>query len=232
MLKCEMKNMEYFSLVLDQFQQATGLKINFDKTRIIPMNENPSWANWSVVSKFKVVIHSTPFKYLGTQLSASDSIHTAENFPFNDKLIEDDLKLHRITTTCISGHILQIKALVASKMVYLFQLLPNPDKEWFTKIEWLMVNHMWDQGCHHISKEKMITPKEKGGFNMLNIRLQNCSLKLKWIDRLLSDRTNLSFSSAYCWLVRGSLFIAWGCPRDSGKGWRGDLGTFMISRPT
>ena len=22
-----------------------------------------------------------------------------------------------------------------------------------------------------------------------------------------------------------------GCPRDLGKGWRGDLGTFMISRP-
>ena len=35
----------------------------------------------------------------------------------------------------------------------------------------------------------------------------------------------------YCWLVRGSLFIELGCPRDLGKGWRGDLGTFMISRP-
>ena len=36
---------------------------------------------------------------------------------------------------------------------------------------------------------------------------------------------------SYCWLVRGSLFIELGCPRDFGKGWRGDLGTFMISRP-
>ena len=35
----------------------------------------------------------------------------------------------------------------------------------------------------------------------------------------------------YCWLVRGSLFIELGCPGDLGKGWRGDLGTFMISRP-
>ena len=34
-----------------------------------------------------------------------------------------------------------------------------------------------------------------------------------------------------CWLIRGSLFIELGCPRDLGKGWRGDLGTFMISRP-
>ena len=38
-----------------------------------------------------------------------------------------------------------------------------------------------------------------------------------------------------CILVAGSfrvsLFIDLGCPRDLGKGWRGDLGTFMISRP-
>ena len=35
----------------------------------------------------------------------------------------------------------------------------------------------------------------------------------------------------YCWLIWGSLFIELGCPGDLGKGWRGDLGTFMISRP-
>ena len=35
----------------------------------------------------------------------------------------------------------------------------------------------------------------------------------------------------YCWLVRGSLFIELGYPGDLGKGWRGNLGTFMISRP-
>ena len=30
---------------------------------------------------------------------------------------------------------------------------------------------------------------------------------------------------------RVSLFIDLGCPRDLGKGWGGDLGTFMIRRP-
>ena len=40
-----------------------------------------------------------------------------------------------------------------------------------------------------------------------------------------------SISADNCWLVRGSLFIELGCPEDLGKGWRGDLGTFMISRP-
>ena len=40
----------------------------------------------------------------------------------------------------------------------------------------------------------------------------------------------MNYSHGYCWLVRGSLFIELGCTRDLGKWWRGDLGTFMISR--
>ena len=36
-------------------------------------------------------------------------------------------------------------------------------------------------------------------------------------------------SCSFCWLVRVSLFIELGCPGDLGKGWRVDLGTFMIS---
>ena len=38
-----------------------------------------------------------------------------------------------------------------------------------------------------------------------------------------------------CFLIadsfRVSLFIDLGCPKDLGKGWMGDLGTLMISRP-
>ena len=46
-----------------------------------------------------------------------------------------------------------------------------------------------------------------------------------------ADGTILTEKHSCCWLVRGSLFIELGCPEDLGKRWRGDLGTFMISRP-
>ena len=41
------------------------------------------------------------------------------------------------------------------------------------------------------------------------------------------DRNTEFFAGSF----RVSLFIDLGCPRDLGKEWRGDLGTFMISRP-
>ena len=46
-----------------------------------------------------------------------------------------------------------------------------------------------------------------------------------------TDGTHPTGMHSCCWLIRGSLFIELGCPGDLGKGWRGDLGTFMISRP-
>ena len=54
------------------------------------------------------------------------------------------------------------------------------------------------------------------------------SRKYSLAQPLRTERGN--FKLSYCWLVRGSLFIELGCTRDLGKGWRGDLGTFMISR--
>ena len=45
-----------------------------------------------------------------------------------------------------------------------------------------------------------------------------------------SQWSSMSILLRSCRLVRGSLFIELGCTRDLGKGWRGDLGTFMISR--
>ena len=42
------------------------------------------------------------------------------------------------------------------------------------------------------------------------------------------SHSDVSYS---CWLIRVSLFIELRGAEDLGKGWRGDLGTFMISRP-
>ena len=103
--------------VLNHFQTVTGLKVNFDKTRIIPLNHNPSWTSWPVVSSFVLVPYGTGFKYLGVTLTACRNVPSANNFPLNANLIQEVLKQHPIMTTCITGRILQIKALVASKFV-------------------------------------------------------------------------------------------------------------------
>ena len=50
-------------------------------------------------------------------------------------------------------------------------------------------------------------------------------------SKLAFKKSHDLISSVFAGSFRVSLFIDLGCPRDLGKGWRGDLGTFMISRP-
>ena len=181
-LRCQKDNIEYFVTVLNQFQKHSGLRINFEKTRIIPLNPNPTWCDWPSVQCFKIVPYGDPFKYLGTLLSAQHGASPGDNLAINKLLIQDVLKLRPIMTTCISGRILQIKSLIASKFVYLFQLLPNPPDHWFQDMQKICIDHVWDQGRHCISQDKMIALRQEGGFNMLDLRIQNMSLKLSWIN--------------------------------------------------
>ena len=61
-------------------------------------------------------------------------------------------------------------------------------------------------------------------FNKGNKRKEDIGRNANFVVLVIYEKLD------FCWLVRGSLFIELGCTRDLGKGWRGDLGTFMISR--
>ena len=52
-------------------------------------------------------------------------------------------------------------------------------------------------GRHRLAKAKMIAPREKGGFNMLDVKAQHDSLKLQWICRLLMERLNICIWADY-----------------------------------
>ena len=99
--------------------------------------------------------------------------------------------------TCLSGRILQIKNLVASKYVYTFQLLPTPFLATLNKLDKLYFDYLWDNGRHRISKLNMLAPHSQGGFNMLDVYSQEQSLKIVWINRLLGDTNQITMWCAY-----------------------------------
>ena len=82
-----------------------------------------------------------------------------------------------------------------------------------------------------ISANKVVLAAKQEKYNSLISSLWNFgmeNIKYMYIHKLNSITLLLIL---YCWLVRVSLFIELGGPKDLGTGWRGDLWTFMISRP-
>ena len=89
-----------------------------------------------------------------------------------------------------------------------------------------MTNHHHQQFPDHCKLEETRSSLTSSILNQVHIKTIQFKLTASQPDSFIMS------CCAYCWLVRVSLFIELGCPRDLGKEWRGDLGTFMISRPT
>ena len=106
--QCSENNLNALHITLTHFQVVSGLKINFDKSSIIPLNDNPQWLHFPVVQKYNILSHNDHFRYLGTLLSpAMAQGWWYVNFPFNENLIKEVMSARCIRNTCLSGRILQ-----------------------------------------------------------------------------------------------------------------------------
>ena len=54
-------------------------------------------------------------------------------------------------------------------------------------------NYVWENGRHRLRKSLLFQPIYEGGLGMVNIQIQNKSLKFMWFNRMLSDTANLHF---------------------------------------
>ena len=80
------------------------------------------------------------------------------------------------------------------------------------------------------TKEKILSISEIKTYNKWHATHIDTFYKLVALSAA-QMKNNSSIGMLVAGSFRVSLFIDLGCPGDFGKGWRGDLGTFMISRP-
>ena len=188
-LEASVDNFIELHMVLSHFSAMSGLRINFSKSCLLYFHAGP-WLLNPAVSLYSQVSMQEGFTHLGTHLGSNELL--ASNVPHIFVSMRDLLKSCPVQTTSLSGRILQVKSLAASRFVYLFQLLPTPDKQFFSLLDTEYFNHIWDNGQHKLNKQTMFLPRAEGGFNMLNVYLQEQSLKLSWLNRFLSDSSILS----------------------------------------
>ena len=170
---------------LTWFYNKSGLKINFSKTKIIkigPIRETDRCFcrenNLDWVSSF-------------TALGIVYDVKNLKNITKNniENKIETMKKLIQAWTfrnlTPI-GRITVAKSLILSKIIHVLQALRTPPLEYLKQIETMLVNFIWRNKRHEISKKILCQKYEMGGQNMVNIVEFDLSLKLTWIRKLLN----------------------------------------------
>ena len=95
-----------------------------------------------------------------------------------DKLLQKikaPLQSHSSIHLDLLGRILNVKALVASQLVYPFTLMSSPKCVLMDKIQSYINHYIWN-GVHYFRAKFLYQPFEVGGFDMHSVRAQEKAL--------------------------------------------------------
>ena len=176
----------FLETLLELFHKESGLKINFHKSIVLCIGK---WKHSSdtLLGKHEFVwaIPGEYVTYLGISLTADFNLEMATSpFEINEWQIRGWLQGLRYQRNSVIGNILILRSLIASRLVYKFQLYPLPSQV-LNKLNKLYMDFVWD-GHHRIAAHMFQQPNDKGGLNMLSVHAQSRSLQWRWIKQLVN----------------------------------------------
>ena len=175
--------------ILIDFEKQSGLHINYDKSVACALG--PSSFNYTMhlPRTFKWLNKGESFTYLGLKLQLNPANQLVEdgNWTYSISTLTASLRKLRFSNHSLLGRILLVKTMLASIFVDKMSLLPSPPQEVLKPLNTFFYNYVWQNGIHHIVRNTMEQEIEYGGFKMLNIFLQERSLKFIWIQHLLNE---------------------------------------------
>ncbi|RVW23310.1 putative ribonuclease H protein [Vitis vinifera] len=179
------------SWVLAWFEAASGLRINLDKSVLIPVGEVEDIEELAVELGCKIGM--LPTVYLGLPLGAH---HKAVSiWDGVEERMRKRLAQWKRQYISKGGRITLIKCTMASLPIYTMSLFRMP-KSVVKRLEKIQRDFLWGGGSlerkvHLINWEVVCTSKEKGGLGMRRIDSLNKALLGKWVWRFVVEKDNL-----------------------------------------
>lgn len=180
-LKQEMEGAVNLKLLLYMYEMMARLKINFNKSEVIMINDEENWGQ-TYADLFNCQVGFFPIKYPGVPVSPS-RLHVCDCIPLLDK---SSKRLDIWNGGCISivGRSTLISASLNNSPIYHMSVYLLP-KTVVSKLDKIRRSSFWQGGrtkkkYHLIKWEKICKSKKKGGLGIKNLRKMNISLLCKW----------------------------------------------------
>ena len=186
-LNGEKESYERLFATLKQFEDMSGLKLNYEKTVNAWLGQNKH-SNTVYLPDTKMQWNPSKFKLLGiwftNDLSEITKINTADTFLEVKQLFRIWSK--RINTPL--GRVAILKSLILSKLIYLWILLPNPPHKEITELQNLCFEFVWDKKTDRIKRIYTVQNVDNGGIDIPKIDIYIPALKLTWIKKLYTGK--------------------------------------------
>ncbi|GJY14724.1 putative RNA-directed DNA polymerase, eukaryota, reverse transcriptase zinc-binding domain protein [Tanacetum coccineum] len=193
-----LSNAKNLSRILTCFHLASGLKVNFNKSKLFEIGVSNEELN-VVASSIGCLASQFPSSYFGLPIGAKMS--RCRNW---DPLIErfqKRLSKWKANTLSIGGRVTLIKSVLGSLGVYYFSTFKAPKKV-IHKLESIRRRFFWG-GNNEVDKiswiawDKVLLPRNKGGLGIDSLLASNQSLLAKWWWRFRNED-----SSLWCKVIR------------------------------
>ena len=206
-LDYDQRSLNELCRTLTHVEQNLGLKVSYDKTNVYRVGTLvKSNARLYTQQNFRWTHENIDI--LGVKLSC-DGEPVRENF---DKIVE---KIKLVCETwynrklSLMGKILVINSLMGSLFVYKMSTMLYIEEYDIIKIEKLFHNYLWGGRRARISMKTLQKKKTQGGLRLVNLRLKQDALLIKWVTLLENDvfLQNCAYANL-CPIVRN---VIWKC---------------------
>ena len=164
---------------LNNFQNSTGMVINYDKTVVYRLG-SARHTNARFYSNLKLIWSDEPVVVLGVTITDNVNELLELNYIPVIKKAEGILRVWEQRDLSLFGKILLINSLVASLFVYKFAVLPKMPNDYHVQLESLFRRFIW-KGKAKISLDIIQGLKSDGGAGLVNLRKKDVAMKLQWV---------------------------------------------------
>jgi exonuclease III len=171
--------------VLTDFQKASGLKVNKDKSKGLFLGD---WKG-RTDNVMDINCSNDVIKILGIYFSREQNVLLNwEERISKLKCALLNWKRRRLT---VFGRTFVLNNLILSGLWYTASVVHMP-KSVESKINTLLLSFLWEDKAHLVSQSILTNEKHAGGLDLVNVSAKCASLKLKFLNKLLTSNSSWS----------------------------------------
>lgn len=167
--------------VLIAFEEASNLKVNYNKTCLYKVG-SLSNSNAHFITKKPFVWSDGPVRNLGIKVHNDSYIMQQINTEELLERVENICKAWHHRGLTLLGKTLVLNTLCASLYVYKLTVLGTLEDCCIKSFNKIMRQFLWQGGRPKIALHKLQTDKEHGGLKLVNLKHKDTSLKCQWVS--------------------------------------------------
>nr|KAJ0224075.1 hypothetical protein LSAT_V11C200069590 [Lactuca sativa] len=186
------ENIKNLARILRCFHVSSGLKVNFNKSRIFGIGVDRQEVS-RLVEPLGCKPSDFPFTYLGVPIGAN--MKYKRHWMLVIEKFQSRLNIWKSKTLSLGGRLTLAKAVLGSLPTFYFSLFVAPTGV-IKKLENIRRRFLWGgtdekKRINWVAWQSVTAPKEIGGLGMGSLRALNLSLITKWKWRLKVDNSGL-----------------------------------------